>query len=163
MVLCTEGVATSRPRVTVIDDDRDILDLFNELLTELGYAVQTFADAMPGIDELIGSRPDLIIVDLRLAPEREQLTGGQVIHSARSSRELRNVPIVVCSARTELLQDEWPELMKRGDVQQLQKPFDLSTFERVIESALGMTHGTLAGVKSGDVLAGSPGDRQEGA
>lgn len=126
--------------VTVIDDDRDVLDLFVDLLGEYGFSVDTYSDALPGIDELIASRPNLIIVDLALAPEREQLTGAQVIHSARSSAELRDVPIIVSSAATHLLAQQWPELMARGDVQRLEKPFDLVTFERVVETALGMAH-----------------------
>ena len=133
----------SPTRVTVIDDDRDVLDLFRDVLGEFGYDVEVYADAMPGIEELIASKPDLILVDLRLAPEREQLTGVQVIHSARSSAELRDVPIIVCSAAIDDLRDAWPELMRRGDVQQLQKPFDLDTLQRVVETALGLSHGTV--------------------
>lgn len=146
-----------RPRVTVIDDDRDVLDLFRELLTELGYDVHAYEDAMPGIEQLVESKPDLIIVDLRLAPEREQLSGGQVIHSARSSPALRDVPIVVCSAANDDLRDAWPNLMQRGDIQQLQKPFDLLTFERVIETAMQMNHGTLDSRLAGEILARADG------
>lgn len=152
----------SPPRVAVIDDDRDVLELFEELLTELGYAVKAYADAWPGIEQLIGAKPDLIIVDLRLAHEREQLTGGQVIHAARSSAELRDVPIIVCSAATDLLHDAWPELMKRGDIQQLEKPFDLLTFERVVETALGLRHGSLGSRRAGDDLAAGGSDEQVG-
>lgn len=141
-------------RVTVIDDDRDVLELFHDVLAEFGYEVDTFGDAMPGIEELIASKPDLIIVDLLLAPHREQLSGAQVIHSARSSAELRDVPIVVSSAATDDLRDAWPELMQRGDVQQLQKPFDLDTFQRVVETALGLSHGTVNVGAAGISLAG---------
>lgn len=150
----------SRTRVTVIDDDRDLLDLFNELLTELGYDVHLYADAMPGIEQLIESRPDLIIVDLRLAPEREQLSGVQVIHSARSGTPLRDVPIIVCSAATDDLREAWPGLMERGDIQQLEKPFDLLTFERVVETALGMNHGTLETERPGQILAEADSEQQ---
>ena len=130
-------------RVTVLNDDQDVLDLFRDLFIELGYEVETYADALPGIAELIESRPDLIVVDLRMAPEREQLSGIQVIHSARSGTELRDVPIIVCSADLAGLGAAWPDLMQRGDVQQLQKPFDLETFERVVQTALGLTHGEV--------------------
>lgn len=147
-------------RVTVIDDDRDVLELFHVLLVELGYEVLAYPDAMPGIDQLIDSKPDLIIVDLGLPPEREQLTGSQVIHSARSSTALRDVPIIVCSAAVDRLHEMWPDLMERGDIQQLQKPFDLLTFERVVETALQMKHGSLGFARSGEGLA--VGDAQEG-
>ena len=144
----------SRIRVTVIDNDRDVLELFQDVLAEFGYEVETYGDAMPGIEDLIASKPDLIIVDLLLDPHREQLSGAQVIHSARSSAELRDVPVVVCSAATDDLRDAWPELMQRGDVQQLQKPFDLDTLQRVVETALGLNHGTVNRGAAGISLAG---------
>lgn len=136
-------------RVTVIDDDQDLLDLFVALLAEYHYAVTTFVDAMPGIEELIASKPDLIIVDLRLGGEHEQLSGSQIIHSARTSPELRDVPIIVSSAATDLLAKKWPGLMERGDVQRLEKPFDLDTFDRVVQTALGLSHGEM-GIEPAD-------------
>ena len=138
-----------RTRVTVIDDDRDLLDFFHDLFSEYGYEVHTFTDALPGIEQLIESDPDLVIVDLRLDPHREQLSGLQVIHSARSSPQLRDVPIIVCSAATDALADAWPELMERGDVQRLEKPFDLATLQRVVETSIGVRHGDFNGSRLG--------------
>ena len=150
-------------RVTVIDDDRDLLDLLRELLTEFGYQVQAYADAWPGIGELIASEPDLIIVDLRLAHQREQLSGLQVAHSARSSTELRDVPIIVCSAASSLeMHDVWPDLMDRGGIQWLQKPFDLLTFQRVVETAMEMNHGTAVPGEAGQILASAEAEQREG-
>ena len=153
----------SRTRVTVIDDDRDVLDLFRDLLAEFGFEVVTYADALPGIDQLIASEPDLIIVDLSLNPHREQLSGAQVIHSARSSPALQDVPVIVCSATPDLLEVAWPDFMERGDIQQLLKPFNLETFERVVETALGLGHGSMGpSPDRGDILADA-GAEDEGA
>ena len=149
--------------MTVIDDDRDVLDLFRDLLAEFGFEVVTYADALPGIDQLIASEPDLIIVDLSLDPHREQLSGAQVIHSARSSPALQDVPIIVCSATPDVLEVAWSDLMERGDIQQLLKPFNLETFERVVETALGLEHGTTGPAPgAGEVLAGGESE-DEGA
>lgn len=145
----------TRLRVTVIDDDQDILDLFVELFAEYGYDVETYTDALPGIEQLTASRPDLMVLDLRLDPEREELTGGQIIHSARSGSALREVPIIVCTAATDMLQAEWPDLMTRGDIHQLAKPFDLATFERVLETALGQRHPDLGLGFAGDQIDGA--------
>jgi two-component system, NtrC family, nitrogen regulation response regulator NtrX len=128
-------------RITIIDDDRDVLDLFRDVFEERGYHVETFADAMPGIAQLIASRPDVLIIDLQLDPEREQLSGLQVVHSARSGTELRDTPIIVCTADVIGLRTAWPGFMERGDIHQLEKPFDLATLDRVIETALQMPHG----------------------
>jgi CheY-like chemotaxis protein len=140
-------------RVTVIDPNRDVLDLYRDLLEGFGYEVETYSDALPGIDELVASRPDLMIVDVELAAEREQLTGLQVIHSARSGDALRDVPIIICTTATERIASALPEVMDRGDIHRLEKPFDLATFERVLMAALGMGPGQPGGTGSGRLLA----------
>ena len=124
-------------RVTVVDDDADLLDVFREILQDAGFVVETRSGALPGIQDLIRSKPDLIIVDMLLDPHREELTGLQLIHSARTSEALRDVPIIVCTSDLPGLNQAWPELEARGDVHKLDKPFDLSTFERVVSMALG--------------------------
>ena len=140
-------------RVTVIDPDRDLLELYRDLLAVFGYDVETYTDALPGIEQLTASRPDLVVVDVELDPEREQLTGLQVLHSARSSTSLRNVPIIVCTTATERIAAELPDVMERGDVHRLEKPFDIATFERVVQTALGVNHGVTDAPGSGNILA----------
>ena len=125
-------------RITVIDDDNDTLDLFREIFTEYGYEIELHSGAMPGIRQLVSSRPELIVVDLQLDPHRQELTGLQLIHSVRSSRVLRDVPVIVCSADIRMLHDSWPELVQRGDIHMLEKPFDLATLDRLLELALGV-------------------------
>lgn len=140
-------------RVTVIDPDRDVLDLYRDLLATFGYDVEMYTDALPGIEQLMASHPDLIIVDVELDPEREELTGLQVLHSARSSSALQDVPIIICTTATERITAALPDAMERGDVHRLEKPFDLSTFERVVQTALGSTHGATDAPGSGTILA----------
>lgn len=125
------------PRVSVVNADAGMRDLFRDILETRGFEVATFADALPALDELIASRPDLLVVDLVLDPVREQLSGVQIIHAARTSPELRDVPVVVCSADILGLRDAWGALMERGDIHQLQLPFELRTAYRVFDMALG--------------------------
>ena len=128
-------------RATVIDDDADIAELICELLEAQGLRCVSFTDALPGIGELAASRPDLIVIDLALRAEREQLTGLQVVHAARSGVELRDIPIILLISEPIALDQVWPEVMQRGDVQRLTKPFDLIAFERVVNTALGRRQG----------------------
>ena len=141
-------------RVTVIDPDDDVLDLYRDVLADLGYEVETLTDALPGIERLVSSRPDLVILDVELDPQREQLTGLQVVHSARSGTMLKDVPFIVCTTATERIAATLPDVMERGDVHRLEKPFDLTTLERVLQSALGLTHGRADAPGTGSILAG---------
>lgn len=128
-------------RVTVLNDDPDVLALLRDLFEGLGYHVTAGSIATPGIQGLIDSRPDLIVVDMELGEVREELTGLQTIHSARTSTALRDVPIIVSASDLPELAGAWPDLMERGDIHRLEKPFDLRTFERVVEAATGIRHG----------------------
>ena len=140
-------------RVTVIDPDLHMLDLYRELLDALGYDVETYHEVLPGADQLAASQPNLIIVDIELDPHREQLSGLQVVHSARSGTALRDVPIILSTTATERIAAALPEVMERGDIHRLEKPFDLETVERVVETALGLNHGSAKVSGSGSHLA----------
>ena len=142
-------------RVTVIDPDEEVLDLYRDVLAELGYEVATLRDALPGIEALVGTRPDLVIIDVELDAHREQLTGLQVVHSARSGTLLKDIPFIVCTTATERIAAALPDVMERGDVHRLEKPFDLATLERTVQAALGLNHGQADAPGSGTILAGT--------
>ena len=147
-----EGLALRRERVTVINAEAEVADLFRELLAPMGFDAETHAGALPGLEELLASRPALVIVNMELAPTRDELSGLQVIHSARTSTELRDIPIIVTTTNPADIAAAWPDLMERGDIHQLAMPFDLDTFSRVIETALGRQHGPGSG-RGGAILA----------
>lgn len=75
-------------------------------------------------------------MELRLDPHREELSGLQTIHAARSTEQLRDVPIIVCSADLGALARAWPDFMERGDIHRLEMPFDVDTLGSVISAAL---------------------------
>jgi CheY-like chemotaxis protein len=124
-------------RTIVVDDDADIAELLCDLLEYLGHEATPFASVLPGLGELSACRPDLIVIDIGLHPAREQQSGLQVVHAARSGEPLRDVPIIVLATDPKLLSEAMPDLMRRGDIHRLDKPFDLLTFERVVHMALG--------------------------
>jgi CheY-like chemotaxis protein len=132
--------SANRPRATVIDHDADVVDLLCELLELQGFDCDKQTSALPGIEALTASRPDLIVVDLGVRHVREELTGLQIVHSARSGAVLRDVPVVVLTTDIAAIGDVWPEVMARGDVHRLEKPFNLTAFERVINTAMGRPH-----------------------
>ena len=109
-------------------------------MASLGFAVQAFGEATADLRALLASRPGLVIVGLGLDPQRDELSGLQTIHAARSTEQLRDVPIVACSADAAALSAAWPDFMERGDIHQLQIPFDLGDLEQVVGSALGRTY-----------------------
>lgn len=130
----------ARPRVAVVDDSREFLDLLRDVLGER-YDVTTY-QVLHSIAELSASAPDLLVVDLHCGGPEGGLTGWEILARARGDDALRQVPAVVCSADLSALRQDRMRLVAHGDVQLVAKPFDVQAFERVVERML-----RLAGVR----------------
>ena len=89
-------------RILVIDDDPVNRTLIKAMLDARGYETLLAANGDDGITMAREERPDLIICDLVMPG----IDGFEVAQRLRSSRTLRQIPLVALSA------SEWPE----GDV-----------------------------------------------
>jgi two-component system KDP operon response regulator KdpE len=78
-------------RILVIDDDPELLDLMDLLLSRAGAHVLTARDARKGLRQFFDHRPDLVILDL-LMP------GMDGWEACERFRELSDVPILMLTA-----------------------------------------------------------------
>ena len=124
--------ATPR-RITVIDDHSEFLGLMRELLSA-SYEVRTFTGREISPDDILESRPDLLIVDLRL--DRRDLQGWDVVTLVRAHRHLRRVPIIVCSADTGALADRSEAMLRAGNIAALAKPFNIAELDETVRLGL---------------------------
>ena len=115
------SAATSAPHVLVYDDDQATLDLYRDLLTDVGYRV-TARDRLPAdpaAAALLG--PSLILVDLIFAGTD---TGWGFVEAAKRSPALSEIPILVCTAAAQLVADMKDQLDDLS-CQVVLKPFDI--------------------------------------
>lgn len=100
--------------VLVIDDEPDILKVFEDYLTGEGYAVVTASSGRLGLSRFLEHRPDAILCDLSL----KDLSGVEVLRAIR----LRSpyTPFVVISGSTDV--SEAVEALKAGAWDYLMKP-----------------------------------------
>jgi DNA-binding response OmpR family regulator len=125
----------TRPRITVINDNPDFLDLMRAILDEdAGYAVTLFAGDATAIGEIAASDPDLIIVDLLLGGA----SGWEIVTLARADQRLADVPVVICSADVTALKDRAAELERFGNVHVLAKPFGIDEVTELVERLIGV-------------------------
>jgi len=110
----------SRPKILVIEDERDVRAYLREALQD-DFQVQTAATGKIGWDMMNSAVPDLVVTDLML-PELDGLTLCNMI---RENESLRNVKVMLLTART----DEKSKLsaLDNGADDFLTKPF--STIE----------------------------------
>lgn len=123
-----------RRRISVLNDNADFLELMSAILDEdAGYEVSVFAGEDTSIDQLAGSRPDLVIVDLLLGGA----SGWEIVTLSRADPRLADVPIIVCSADVNGLRSRAAELERIGRVHLLPKPFGIDEMTALVRELIG--------------------------
>jgi CheY-like chemotaxis protein len=88
-------VLTGRaPRVLVVDDEEDFLELTEMFLSADGFEVHTAKSASEALWSALKDPPDLVFLDLMLPGAN----GFQVLGALRAEPETRDVPVFACSA-----------------------------------------------------------------
>src|SRR5262245_20957774 len=84
-------------RVLVVDDEPDLLELVRFHLTQAGFEVETAPDGRRGIEAIRRRRPGLVVLDWMLP----DLSGTEVCRQVRSDPQLRDLPILLLTAKAE--------------------------------------------------------------
>ena len=121
-----------RRRITIIDDHVEFLDLMRDVLSPV-HDVVTFSGHELSTDDIVDSRPDLVMVDLLL--DGSDLQGWDVVTLVGAHQHLRHVPIIVCSADLRALADR-SAAIGRGRIGVLAKPFTLDELDELVKRAL---------------------------
>ena len=124
--------------VLVIEDDRDIREAVDRLLSTTGHDVRLCATALEGLRELASRRPDVVVLDLNLP----DLDGASVLRRIRAASA---VPVVVATARG--AESEMIRLLRAGADDYVVKPYSAEQLEARIAAVLrrggGPTGATL--------------------
>jgi CheY-like chemotaxis protein len=122
-------------RVTVVNDNPDFLDLVHDILEDDRYDATTVdGDRPDALDLILESRPDLLMIDLRLGSDG--LHGWKIAQAVRREPGLDSVPILVCSADTLALQQIESDLAATQRVEALTKPFSVDQLTDAIDRLL---------------------------
>ncbi len=125
---------SERPRISVVNDNPDFLELMSAILDEdAGYDVTLFDGEKTSIAELVASRPELVIVDLVLGG----VSGWEIVTLSRADETLAKLPIIICSADVTALRERSSELERIGNVHILEKPFSLDEITDAVERLIG--------------------------
>ncbi|MEO6951487.1 MAG: response regulator [Polyangia bacterium] len=116
--------------ILVIDDSPTILKVVELVLTKAGYRVRTSPDGEDGIRKAMEARPDLILLDFVMP----RLNGYQVCRALADSVDLRDVPVVLMSAKGDQIGERFVKVM--GIVDYITKPFSPEAITAVVEHTL---------------------------
>jgi two-component system, chemotaxis family, chemotaxis protein CheY len=124
-------------RVTVVNDTPDFLDLVHDILEGDRYETTLIDGDRDDAFELVrGSRPDLLMIDLRLGGEG--LSGWEIAQRVRAEPDFDGLPVIVCSADLQAMSELESDLADTGTrrVATLTKPFEIQELTDTIDRLL---------------------------
>jgi len=113
----------ARPRVLVVDDDRDIRDVLSEMLDVEGFDVETAVNGREALGRLGAHKADVLVTDLMMPV----MDGWALVAAARSRPRLRRMPIVVITAHAGSIVP--------GADRIVTKPFDIDVLVSAVREA----------------------------
>lgn len=127
----TDSLDGGAKRILVVDDDPQIVELFNDVLG--GDGRFSIRSASTGYDAGVVSAefcPDLMILDYMLP----DINGNVVCETVRKNEDLKNMKIIIVSGVVN--QDQVDDLLQRGADEFMKKPFNIELLLQRIESLL---------------------------
>src|SRR4051812_1696827 len=85
-------------QILVVDDDREIRAVVDDLLTGEGYSVRTAGNGRQALEILAQWRPEVILLDLSM-PE---MNGWTFLAHQQADPTLAGIPVIVMSAHYNL-------------------------------------------------------------
>jgi len=98
-----------KPFVLIIEDDRDIAALFRHVMDLAGYRTEVVANGAAGVERLMMSLPDVVLLDLSLPGK----SGAEILQIMKGNYRLKKIPVVVVTAFAEIAEslDIEPDLV----------------------------------------------------
>lgn len=113
--------------VFVVEDDLHIRELAVRAMAGAGHVVRSESAAMPALEAIIESAPDIVVLDLGLP----DLDGGDLL---RMIRAVSDVPIMIATARDD--DAEIVRLLDAGADEYVVKPFSGAELEARVRALL---------------------------
>jgi CheY-like chemotaxis protein len=118
------------PRVLLVDDEEEFLELAATFLEEAGFEVECARTAGEAISRAVQRPPDVILLDILLPG----CDGIDILEILRGEPETAAVPVLACTALGE--RDSGPLLVHAGFDGLVSKPIDWQELERTLYAAL---------------------------
>lgn len=131
--------------IVIIEDEQRIRELVTSVLADLGYEVRAAATAMHGLQDVVNTSPDVVILDMGLP----DLDGTELLKMVRA---VSDVPIIVATARGE--ESDIVGTLNAGADDYLVKPFSVEQLEARVRAVLRRAAADAAGdpIAVGDLV-----------
>ena len=107
-------------RVLIVEDEKALAEILEYNFKKEGYVVDTASDGEIALDKIIFKAPDLIILDWMLP----KLSGIEICRKVRSTKKVKNIPIIMLTARGE--EEDRLKGLEMGADDYVTKPFSIN-------------------------------------
>lgn len=116
--------------ILVVDDQRETVELFSEMLLLTGYHVQACMNSEQAVQVIQSSPPDGVLLDVMM-PEKSGLT---VLQFMRNDPHYQAIPVIVISAKS--MPGDISAGMDAGANQYLTKPVSYLDIRQALQDVL---------------------------
>jgi two-component system, NtrC family, response regulator GlrR len=128
------------PKILLVDDDTDLLELLSIRLTAAGYKTEAVQSAEAALGYLDVSRPQLVISDIQMSG----MDGMELFE--RIHHTMPTLPVIILTAHGTI--PDAVAAVQRGVFGYLTKPFDSKTLLEQVAKVLRLTPGTPPRIES---------------
>ena len=117
--------------ILIVDDNPDIRNILNELISDLGYTTRIAANYQQALAEIDKKLPDVALLDVKLS-NTENNEGLKLLDHIKNKN--KDIPVIIISghANIEMAVDS----LRLGAFEFIQKPFDKSRLTNFINRAV---------------------------
>lgn len=118
------------PKVMLVDDDPDLVEMFRDFLQPHSYRIVTAYDGEEAVAKAVSELPDLIILDIVMP----KMNGYEVIGRLKENKQTCDIPIIILTGYG-LDQERLSALSSRA-LPTLYKPASMSQFLQAVSAVL---------------------------
>lgn len=123
-------MAEAKQKILIVEDDLDVADMLNAYFRVQGYEVFTVNWGEDGVRACQASRPDLVILDIRLP----DIDGYEVARQLRSNRRTADIPIIFLTEKRDRV--DRLQGLELGADDYITKPFDVQELRLRVRNAM---------------------------
>ena len=115
-------------RLMILDDDKDILDVMQQIFSGEGYEVKIIENADNIFNDIKNYQPDIILLDYIL----NGINGGEICHQLKINEETCTIPIIIVTAYSKVINS----LGDYGCDSFVSKPFEITELVQQVNEQL---------------------------
>ena len=115
--------------ILIIDDNPDIRDILNDLISDAGYKTRVAANYNQALKEIDKKLPDVAIIDVKL--DKGDNDGIELLSHIKSKN--KDIPVIIISGHANI--EMAVKSLKSGAFEFIQKPFDRDRLMNFVKRA----------------------------